>query len=136
MGNSNRVDISAVLPMMDGEDPVEWTEKALELSKEYGTYRQCSIDWHDECSQASMGSDAECMCLCHEDGVELYTVGGDTADGRLKVTKSALGTEYWPPVVGEPEGSWAHWLYAKGFSTAERNGLDIQKRLMEREREV
>ena len=60
------------------------TDALVQLGAEHGVYRQCSIGWHDECSQREDRSDDNpCMCKCHVD--PFY---GITTVGRVSVAES------------------------------------------------
>lgn len=60
-----RYDVPVMFPIAEGETPEAWTNRINGEGASLGTYRQCSIGWHDECSQRFEGEDAECRCACH-----------------------------------------------------------------------
>lgn len=46
----------------EGETDSEWTDRINASGRSLGRYRQCSIGWHEECSDPSGD---ECLCPCH-----------------------------------------------------------------------
>lgn len=46
----------------EGESDDEWTARIHNIGHDQGRFRQCSIGWHDECSDRGNG---ECECPCH-----------------------------------------------------------------------
>jgi hypothetical protein len=65
---SQRVYLTEKYPPAPNETGVEYTGRLLKLAREYGTNRQCSIGYHNECSDPAGES---CMCSCHALGIEL-----------------------------------------------------------------
>lgn len=63
--SGERVDLINLYPMKPDESEGAWTDRLLHLSRIHGTYRQCSIGWHGECSQRHLGTEGECNCICH-----------------------------------------------------------------------
>lgn len=49
----------------EGETDEEWTDRIHRSGRELGRFRQCSIGWHDECSDRQGD---ECECPCHRMG--------------------------------------------------------------------
>lgn len=88
-----------------------YTDRLLAHAGAYGTYRQCSIGWHDECSQRHLGADGECRCICHDPDASYYTVEGHAEGGTVTVTRVEAGKHHWPPVPGEPATAWAVWVF-------------------------
>lgn len=122
---SERVELTALYPERPGEDAGKWTGRVLSHAKDYGTNRQCSIGWHDECSDPIGES---CQCLCH-DGAEWYSVEGHPEGEEQVVTRSEHGKQHWPAVEGEPEGTWAHWILAVSEADARVRAVAKQKAL-------
>lgn len=65
---SERVNLTAKFPPHDDESSADYTDRLLRQAREAGTFRQCSIGYHDECSD-QYGD--ECMCSCHALGITL-----------------------------------------------------------------
>ena len=64
-----RVDIPESFPRNDGESRESWTERITREAAKHGVYRQCSIGWHEECSQRrTPGPECPCNCTCHIEG--------------------------------------------------------------------
>jgi hypothetical protein len=59
---SQRVNLTAKFPPGDDENSADYTRRLLSHAREAGTFRQCSIGYHDECSD-KYGD--ECRCSCH-----------------------------------------------------------------------
>lgn len=100
----------------------EWTDRLLAHAGAYGTYRQCSIGWHDECSQRHLGAESDCLCICHTPGYGMYTVEGHVEDGAAVVTRVEEGRQFWPPKADEPESAWARWMMASSPEDASAKG--------------
>ena len=64
--SGERIDVPNTYPIGEGESEGAWTDRLLHMARIHGTYRQCSIGWHGECSQRDQGADAECNCICHD----------------------------------------------------------------------
>jgi hypothetical protein len=129
-----RVELGVLYPYRDNESAEAWTDRVLSHAKEHGTYRQCSIGWHDECSQWDLGESAVCRCLCHGDGVATYSVEGDSEGGTVRVIRSELGKHRWPPQEGEPETMWAWWVLATSPEDAEARAAAKESRILEERR--
>lgn len=123
-----RVDMTALYPYRENETPEAWTNRVLPLAQQYGTYRQCSIGWHEECSQRHMGADAECACLCHAEGAVLYSVEGHAEGGTVTVTRAEKGELFWPPQEGEPASMWAWWVYGYSLADAKERAVGKESR--------
>lgn len=65
---SRRVNLAEKYPPGPKETGAEYTGRLLSLARQYGTNRQCSIGYHDECSDPYGES---CMCSCHALGITL-----------------------------------------------------------------
>lgn len=124
---SERVDVTALVPQLPGEDDLVWTGRLLAASREAGTFRQCSIGWHEECSQQQAGPDSECNCLCHADEAEVYSVEGDAEGGTITVLRSEAGKHSWPPQPNEPATMWAVWILGTSADDASKRALARQK---------
>lgn len=123
---SQRVELTALYPQMPGETE-GWTDRVLSHSKEHGTNRQCSIGWHDECSDPAGN---ECNCICHDRKASIYSVEGHAEAGIATATRSEEGKQHWPPVPGEPESAWAHWIWAYSTIDATARALAKQRVLL------
>ena len=121
-----RVEMAALYPQRDGEDAGAWTNRVLSHSREHEVNRQCSIGWHEECSDPQ---GFNCMCICHTDAT-IFTVEGHPEGEEQVVTRSEVGKLNWPPVKGEPEGTWAHWVYAFNPEDAMSRAIDKQRLLI------
>lgn len=126
-----RVELSTLYPYRENETPEAWTNRVLSVAREHGTYRQCSIGWHEECSQRELGADAQCACLCHAEEAETYTVEGHAEGGMVTVTRSALGQQDWPEQPGEPESMWGWWLLGLSLEDAEKRAVQKQTRILQ-----
>ena len=122
----SRVELTALYPKLPGEDPVAWTGRVLSHAQEHGTNRQCSIGWHEECSDPYGYS---CQCLCHDGRYQLWSVEGHAEDGDITITRVEEGTQSWPAQEGEPETMWAHWIYASDEDEA-RNFATAKQRII------
>lgn len=117
------MELTKLFPQRPGEADGAWTDRVLSHATEHGTFRQCSIGWHGECSQRRLGLDGECMCLCHDPAVSMFTVEGHAESGTPEVLRSALGQHRWPPKEGEPATMWACWILARGADDAADRAL-------------
>lgn len=114
-----RVELTKLYPRWRDETMEAWTDRLLmNHSRTHGTYRQCSIGWHDECSQRHLGAEAECNCICHAPEVAMYTVEGHAVGGTVMVTRAEEGRRFWPPQDGEPDSAWARWMLASSLEDA------------------
>lgn len=109
--------VNYLYPMRPGEDVMAWTERLLSHASEFGTFRQCTLGWHEECSQRNEGPAAGCQCLCHRKDV--YSVEGDVKDGVPVVLRTEQGKQYLLAQPGDPETMWAEWVYADSPEEAE-----------------
>lgn len=106
---TKRTDLPATYPQKPDEDDLAWTNRILSHSREHEVNRQCSIGWHEECSDPQGES---CMCLCHDPEAREWSVEGHPEGGKHVVTRVEEGRVRMPPVPGEPEGTWAVWIRA------------------------
>ena len=104
-----RVEMSVLYPHRHAETIAAWTDRILTHSRGHEVNRQCSIGWHDECSNPS---GTECQCLCHGAGVDWYSVEGHAENGLTTITRVEKGKHHWPAQPGEPATIWAHWVLA------------------------
>ena len=114
--------LTQLFPIQPDEDTVAWTTRVLSHAKEYGTYRQCSIGWHEECSQRGT-YDGECGCLCHDPANKWYSVEGHAEGGTITVLRVEEGKQNWPAQPGEPATMWAHWIMASSAAEAEQRAV-------------
>lgn len=63
-----RVNLMEKYPAEPGESTAAWTDRLMTRAREHGTFRQCSIGWHEECSDQYGDS---CQCSCHAIGITL-----------------------------------------------------------------
>ena len=119
-----RVDLPSLYPPFHGETDIAWTNRLLALSPEYQTNRQCSLNYHEECSDPNGES---CQCYCHEEGVGIWSVEGHPEGDQQVITRVVQGKVMMPPQPGEPDGTWAEWILAKSEP-------DAIERATERER--
>ncbi len=119
-----RVDLPSLYPPFANETDEAWTKRLLSLSPEYQINRQCSLNYHEECSDPQGES---CQCLCHDPEVTIWSVEGHPEGDQQVVTRVVHGRVMMPPQPGEPEGTWADWILAK-------DETDAVERATERER--
>jgi hypothetical protein len=131
---AERVEIDVLYPYRDGESPEEWTNRVLGHAQEHGTFRQCTIGWHGECSQRRE-EDPECRCLCHDPEAVYWSVEGHTEGGTVTVLRVEEGKHHWPPVEGEPETMWAWWVLGTSRENGEANAVKKQTRILEEKEE-
>lgn len=64
---SERVNVRDIVgEVAEGETLEVWSDRLMQAGRKAGVYRQCSLGWHDECSQrAHWGPGCECNCTCH-----------------------------------------------------------------------
>lgn len=116
-----RVEMAELYPRRPGEEAGAWTNRVLSHSRDHEVNRQCSIGWHEECSDPRGES---CRCLCHDKGVELWTVEGHVEGGVFTITRAEQGEHKWPPVEGEPATMWAHWVLGASEQDAKARALN------------
>jgi hypothetical protein len=89
-----RIDISGTFPRREGESRESWTERLTREAAKSGVYRQCSIGWHEDCSQRRKpGPDCPCNCSCHvEEGWEALVVPGNSQSAPE--APAAVGEQY------------------------------------------
>jgi len=59
------VDLIKEFPRGEDEGEYPYTNRLLRIGQERGYLRQCSIGWHDECSDRR-SNEGMCSCPCHE----------------------------------------------------------------------
>lgn len=122
-------ELNRLYPIRFGEDEMVWTDRLLSHASEFGTYRQCTLGWHEECSQRGYYSpDSECACLCHDPGMRWYSVEGHAEDGEITVLRVEEGKQYWPAKRDEPPTMWAHWVLATSAEEAEQRAVAREHR--------
>jgi len=124
---TSRVELDVLYPEKDGESASDHTTRLLSHAKEHRTNRQCSIGWHEECSEKDEGEFALCNCLCHAEGAEVYSVEGHAEDGVVTVIRAERGAHYWPPQEGEPATMWAWWVRARSETEAAVQGATKER---------
>ena len=124
---TSRVEMDVLYPSKPGEGSTEYSNRVLGHAREHGTNRQCSIGWHDECSERAFGEVAECNCLCHAEGAEIYSVEGHAEDGVVTVIRAERGKHRWPPQDDEPETMWAWWVLARSETEAAVQGATLER---------
>ena len=124
---TERVELDVLYPAKDGESASDHTTRLLSHAREHGTNRQCSIGWHDECSERAFEEFADCNCLCHAEGAEVYSVEGDAEGGEVTVIRAEKGKHMWPPQEGEPETMWAWWILARSETEAAVQGATKER---------
>ena len=118
-------ELTILYPPEPGESATDWTMRVLSHASEHGTYRQCSIGWHDECSQGTAG---DCECLCHDPEIKWYTVEGHAEGGTITVLRVEEGKYRWLAQPGEPATMWAHWVMASSEAEAEQRAVAREQR--------
>jgi hypothetical protein len=107
--------MEALYPTLPGESAAAWTKRVLSHSREHGVNRQCSIGWHEECSDPHGDS---CRCPCHHPKADIYSVEGHAEGGAIVVTRVKRGKQRWPAQPGEPATMWAVWILGKSKDDA------------------
>jgi len=121
---TERFEMTALYPPHTGEDDAAWTNRILSHSRDHGVNRQCSINWHEECSNPAGD---QCNCICHDPATRIYSVEGHPEGVTQVVTRSEEGRIRMPPVPGEPEGTWAEWIYGYSEDDAARRAIKKQE---------
>jgi hypothetical protein len=117
---AERFDLTALYPQHEGEDDGAWTNRVLSHAREHGTNRQCSIGWHEECSDPQ---GLDCYCLCHDPEVQEWSVEGHPEGGGQVITRVEEGRVRMPPQAGEPEGTWATWILGRNETDAAERAI-------------
>lgn len=97
-----RVDLTEKYPPGPEEDAAAYTNRLLGHAREAGTFRQCSIGYHNECSDP-YGD--ECMCSCHAPGVTLTRdqleswVGRELSDEEVEALDTSIPESSIPEAV-------------------------------------
>lgn len=106
---SGRVNLMEKFPINPGETAAEHTGRLLREARTAGTFRQCSIGWHEECSDAY---GEECMCSCHALGITLTRdqleswAGRELTDDEVEHLDTHIGESSIPEAVGEIVRGW------------------------------
>ena len=66
--SEQRINLTEKCPPLPDEDAGAYTDRLLTEARKAGTFRQCSIGYHEECSDPYGES---CMCSCHALGITL-----------------------------------------------------------------
>lgn len=66
--SGERVNLSEKYPPEPDEEAGTYAARLISHAREAGIFRQCSIGWHEECSDAY---GEECKCSCHAPGITL-----------------------------------------------------------------
>jgi hypothetical protein len=110
-----RIDIPQAFPIRDGESRESWTERLTRAAAKNGVYRQCSIGWHEDCSQRrEPGPDCPCNCTCHVTG----------AAAAPEVPAATHGTPEAPGPSGEQYVRQAQAAALRGWVHTVRAELD------------
>lgn len=133
---TDRVELTNLYPRECDEPMDAWTGRLLTHAKTHGTYRQCSIGWHGECSQRDLGAEGDCNCICHAEGVGTYTVEGHAEGGGAVVTRAEEGKHFWPPKQDEPESAWARWVLATSLEEAQAQAKTAEDAKIAQEKET
>lgn len=100
---SRRVNLTEKHPPHDDEESGAYTDRLLTLAREHGTFRQCSIGYHDECSDQYGES---CRCTCHALGITLTRdqleawAGRELTDEEVYLLDEAIPNSSIPDSVG------------------------------------
>lgn len=97
---SLRVNLTEKYPPGPNEDGSAYTGRLLGLAREHGTFRQCSIGWHHECSDPY---GEECMCSCHALGITLTRDQLESWAGRALTDEEVVALDTAIPNSGIPE---------------------------------
>ena len=124
---TSRVELDVLYPAKAGENASEHTARLLKAAGTHETNRQCSIGYHEECSERDEGEHAMCNCLCHDDFAEIYSVEGHAEDGEVTVIRAERGKHMWPPQEGEPATMWAWWVLARSENEAAVQGATKER---------
>lgn len=99
---SQRVNLTEKYPPDGDEGAAEYTGRLLQLAREHSVNRQCSIGYHDECSDPYGDS---CMCSCHALGITLtrdqleYWAGRQLSDEEVEALDNAIPNSSVPEAV-------------------------------------
>lgn len=95
-----RIDVHRAFPRLQGESGEAWTNRLVREAIKHGVYRQCSIGWHDECSERkSPATDCLCNCTCHGAGAHEVASGAPQAPDATETRDGA------PEAPLEPGGA-------------------------------
>lgn len=97
-----RVNLSVKYPPEPNESGLDYTKRLLSHAREAGTFRQCSIGYHEECSDR-YGD--ECQCSCHalditltRDQLEAWA-GRELSDEEVEALDTAIPQSSIPDAV-------------------------------------
>lgn len=93
-------------PKLDGETTDSRTDRLCAVGASLGLNRQCSIGWHDECSDPEGET---CRCLCHGDDAK-------AKDAAFEAHWASQPTET-PPTPDQVK-AFARYDYAMGWDAA------------------
>jgi hypothetical protein len=104
-----RVNLTEKFPPLPEETSLAYTGRLLAEARKAGTNRQCSIGYHEECSDPYGES---CMCSCHALGIELTRdqleawAGRVLSDEEVEALDTAIPESSIPEAVAEIIGGW------------------------------
>jgi hypothetical protein len=98
----SRVNLTVKYPPGDDESASDYTRRLLSHAREAGTFRQCSIGYHEECSDQYGES---CQCSCHalditltRDQLESWA-GRELSDEEVEALDTAIPQSSIPDAV-------------------------------------
>ena len=106
---SQRVNLTAKFPPLPEETGAAYTDRLLTEARKAGTFRQCSMGSHDECSDQYGES---CMCSCHALGITLTRdqleswAGRALSDEEVETLDIAIPESSIPQAVAEIVSGW------------------------------
>lgn len=98
----SRVNLTAKFPPAPDESAGAYTDRLMTLAREHGTFRQCSIGYHEECSDPY---GEECNCSCHGLGIELSRdqleawAGRELSDEEVEALDEAIPNSSIPEAI-------------------------------------
>lgn len=104
-----RVNLTEKFPPGPDEDGATYTGRLLKEARAAGTNRQCSIGYHEECSDPYGES---CMCSCHAVGITLTRdqleswAGRELSDEEVETLDTVLPESSIPEAIGEIVQGW------------------------------
>lgn len=99
---SDHINITATYPPGEKETSAQYTNRVTALARNHGVFRQCSIGWHEECSDPN-GYD--CMCSCHALGITLTReqleawAGRELTDEEVEALDTAIPESSIPEAI-------------------------------------
>ena len=97
-----RVNLTEKFPPGPDEEAGAYTDRLMKLAREHGTFRQCSIGWHGECSD-QYGD--ECNCSCHAVTIEITRdqleswAGRELSDEEVEALDTAIPESSIPEAI-------------------------------------